>query len=110
MATFPFGVPQRSGYQDREVSNVLRSPMGYGPAKLRQRTTAVLDNVVATFTTDDAGYATMQQFYTDNKTLEFDWDDTLGGGVQVYRFLAPPQYQEVTCDVWRLQVQLERMP
>jgi hypothetical protein len=110
LATFPFTTPQRGGYNDAEVGNVLRSNMGYGPAKLRVRTAAVLDNVVAVFTTDDVGYVTMKAFYTDNKSIQFDWDNTLGNGVQQYRFISPPQYQEATCDVWRIQVQLERMP
>ena len=110
MATFPFGVPQRAGYSDVEVDNVIRSQMGYGPAKTRVRTTATTDNVTAVFTTDDAGKAIMQAFYLANKAIAFDWDDTLGDGTQSYRFLSPPLYQEATCDVWRLQVQLERLP
>jgi hypothetical protein len=114
MATWPAApfpqTPERAGYSDSVVDNVLRSSMGYGPAKLRALTTATLDKVSAVFTTDDAGYVVMLQFYATNKAIAFDWDNTLGGGVQSYRFLAVPLYQEVTCDVWRVQVQLERLP
>jgi hypothetical protein len=109
VAPFP-QTPQRAGYDDTEVNNVIRSTMGYGPAKLRQRTTAVLDNIVSVFTLTDADKAVFDTFYTTNKAIRFDWDDTLGDGVQAYRFLGPPRYQEVTCNLWRLQVQLERLP
>ena len=114
MSTWPIApfpqTPERNGYADDESNSVIRSPVGYGPAKVRERTTAVLDNIVAQFTLTDAQKATYEQFYADNKTLRFDWDDTLGGGTLEYRFRAPPRYQEVTCDVWKMQVQLERLP
>ena len=102
--------PLRSGYTDSEVDTVIRSPMGHGPAKIRPLTQVPLYNSVQTFTITDAEKATFETFYADNKALRFNWDNTLGDGVQEYRFLSPPQYQEVTCDLWRMQVQLERMP
>ena len=108
-AAFP-QTPERTGYSDDEADNVIRSQMGYGPAKLRVRTTAILDNIVAVFTIDATQKAIYQTFYTTNKSIQFDWDDLLGDGLQAYRFLSPPVYREFTCDVWRMQVQLERMP
>ena len=109
IAPFP-QVPERAGYSEDEVDNVIRSQMGYGPAKLRQRTTAVLNNSTQVFTLTDADKATFEAFYATNKSIAFNWNNTLGLGTQSYRFLAPPRYQEITCDQWKLQVQLERLP
>jgi hypothetical protein len=114
MATWPTApfpqTPQRAGYEESEVDSVLRSNMGYGPAKLRQRTTAVLYNSTQVFTITGADKVIFETFYSNNKSISFDWDNTLGLGTQSYRFISPPRYQEVTCNVWRMQAQLERLP
>lgn len=113
MATWPADpfpqVPERNGYTDNEVDTVIRSPMGYGPAKIRPRVQVPIDNTMQTFTLTGAQKTEFETFYKANLALRFDWDNTIDGS-GVYRFLAPPMYQEVTCDVWKMQCKLERLP
>lgn len=111
MADWPPTLPQvstRAGHSERERDNVLRSPVGYGPAKLRERTTAVLRDGTRGFFMDDAQKSTFDQFYADNKTLEWQWDE--GDGQRNYRFLSPPAIQEINCGLWSVAIQVEVMP
>lgn len=110
MATFPIPATEslRAGFSERERDNVLRSPMGYGPAKLRERTTAVLRDGTRAFYLSAADKAVVDQFYTDNKALQWDWDE--GAGSRNYRFLSPPAAQEISCDLWSVAIQIEVMP
>lgn len=111
MADWPATLPQvstRAGHSERERDNVLRSPMGYGSAKLRERTTAVIRDGTRGFFMTDAQKATLDQFYTDNKALTWTWDE--GAGVRNYRFLSPPATQEVNCDLWSVAIQVEIIP
>ena len=109
MATLPLGTPERAGYNETEKNSVIRTPMGYGPDKIRERTKAVLYNSVQNFTITGTEKTTLDAFYKDNKTVRFDWDNGIVG-LQDYRFRAPPNYQSVSCDLWRVQLQLERLP
>lgn len=110
MATFPIPATdsQRAGWSERERDNVLRSPMDYGPAKLRERTTAVMYDGTRSFMLSTVEKDSVLAFYTTEKALEWDWDE--GAGSRNYRFLSPPAIQEINCDLWSVAIQIEVMP
>ena len=110
MATFPIDASEslRAGWSERERDNVIRSPMGYGPAKLRERTTAVMNDGTRAFYLTTAEKDTLLAFYATEKALIWDWDE--GGGSRNYRFLSPPAAQEISCDLWSVSIQVEVMP
>ena len=101
-------VPLRAGYSRVERNTVITSQVGYGPAKLRNRTTSVMYDLVCPFQIDGTQKATLETFYEDNRTLPWDWawPDTSVS----YRFKSPPIFKEITCDVWAVQLQLEQLP
>ena len=111
MATWPVTLPQiplRAGQAEQERDNVLRSAMGYGPAKLRRRTTVRMSDVIDPFILSSAQKATLETFYDDNAAIPWDWDD--GNGLRSFRFKAPPAFRELSCDVWAANIQIEVMP
>ena len=95
MASWPASLQQEpniDGYSRTLKPNVIRSAMGYGPDKIRRRTTMDLYVVTIQVWLDYPQLATFDQFYKDNMSLPWDWLDF---GVQpnvpaVYTFLASP--------------------
>lgn len=111
MADWPNTLPQvplRAGYQNNLVDTVIRSNMGYGPAKLRQRTTSIMRSGQFQMHLDDAQKLILDQFYDDNMALP--WTLAWPAPATQYRFTAPPQYQEITCDLWVVAVAAEVLP
>ena len=111
MSDWPVGLPQvplRAGYSRMERNTVIRSNMGYGPAKVRNRVITEMHDNVVRFQIDDAQKATLETFYSDNKALEWGW--AYPGALVNYRFLSPPAYSEVQCDIWFVTMNVEQMP
>ena len=116
-APFP-QVPKVQGYAQREQTAVIRSSMGYGPAKVRRRTTAAIQPVNASLTLSGADKNTLVAFYetgTEGGTLPFNWknflEDPDGGGADVeYRFTAPIQWSSQGPDIWLAVMNLEILP
>jgi hypothetical protein len=111
MADWPPTLPQtalQNGYGDTQRDNVLRSPMGYGPAKTRRQVTTVIRDGTRAFVLTDAQKATLDAFYESDGALVWTWDE--GAGVQNYRFRAAPRYRPVSCDQWSAAVQVEIVP
>lgn len=111
MATWPTELPQvplRQGYQKNLVDTVIRSNMGYGPAKTRQRTTSVMYQGQFQMHVTDAQKDILDQFYLDNMAVS--WTLAWPNADTEYRFTAPPQYQEITCDLWAVFIPTEILP
>jgi len=116
-APFP-QVPTHQGYAQREQTAVIRSQMGYGPAKVRRRTTAAIQPVNASMTLNDTDKATLQTFYTGTTaggTLRFNWIDFLkdpdapANNVE-YRFTSPIQWSSRGPNIWLAVMNLEILP
>ena len=101
-------VSNRRGYAEGERDTVIRSQVGYGPAKLRSRTTAQMYDGSRAFFMTDAQKATLETFYRDNKSVSWEWDE--GSGQRSYRFAGPPAYAEIKCDKWSVTMSIEVMP
>ena len=113
MATWPATLQQClevQGYSESERDNVIRSPMGYGPAKLRRRTTHRIDDISGFIYVEEADLDTLKGFYRDNGPLPFDWIDFQTGLPATYRFRAAPVYRAVGGELYTATLQLELVP
>lgn len=112
---WPAGVPEtplragnRYGYQD----NRIRSPMGYGPAKMRRRTTAEVKTLSFVFHWTPAEWAIFTNWYevTLNKVDPFNFVNPYDGLTIDARFIAEPVVTDHSCRGYRAQVLLEELP
>lgn len=112
MATWPVSLPEypnQQGFSRVMRENVIRSQMGYGPAKMRRRSTGNLYQVTMQLWLTQAQLETLDQFYDDNMTLTWDWVD-FGRNPTVtarYRFLAPPSVTPLGAVHWQVGLTLE---
>jgi len=116
MATWPSTLPQSvelKAYSQSNDDQVIRSTMGYGPAKLRRRTTTVIQMVAFSLTLTDAQKDALITFYDTTLTggtAEFDWTDHLNGGTVSYRFKAPVQWTSLGNGRWNATMSMEIVP
>ncbi|MEN6538924.1 MAG: hypothetical protein ABFC67_04865 [Mizugakiibacter sp.] len=96
------------------VSNVLRTEMDAGVAKVRRRFTAVATPFACTLRLTQAQYQTLITFYatTLQDALPFDWTDFRTGVTATYRFVQRPagQYIQGSVNRWQVTLQLELLP
>ena len=106
--------PLYQGFSQREQSAVIRSPMGYGPAKVRNRTTAAIEVVTMSMHLDSSDVGTLEGFYKNASargTIPFDYKNHLTEQNPVeYRFTSPPVYRPVAANLWRAELNLEILP
>ena len=106
--------PLYQGFSQREQSNVIRSPMGYGPAKVRRRTTASIEVVTLTLHLTSTDVLTLEGFYkntTEAGSLRFNYENHLTETEPVEaRFTAPPNYRPLAPDMWRAEINMEILP
>ena len=104
--------PLRAGNQQVLNDAVIRSEMGYGPAKLRRRTTAQIKQQPINLVLDDAERNTLDTFYisTLSQTLPFNYTDPVTGATVDARFVSPPVYREVSCTHWSCSMVFEFLP
>lgn len=112
MATWPVtlqDVPNQAGFSQVLKPNVVRSSMGYGPDKIRRRSTADWYNVTMQLWLDYTQLATLDQFYKDNMALTWDWlDFTKNPTVAArYRFMGPPSVNPLGALHWVVTLSLE---
>lgn len=115
--TWPAGLPQAWG-QDSTLEladNILRTPMATGPAKLRRRSTAEVDQLRFSLLLTNTELTTLRTFYrsTLKKTLPFDWRDYRllpSVVVATFRFTKAPLEQYVGGPYWTAQIELEQLP
>jgi hypothetical protein len=111
-------VPMHQGYAQREQSAVIRSQMGYGPAKMRRRTTAAIQPVNASMVLNDTNKATLITFYTattEGGSVRFNWIDFLNDPDAItndveYRFTSPIQWSSRGPNLWLAVMNLEILP
>ena len=101
------------GFAQREQTATIRSPMGYGPAKVRRRTTAAIDPVNGSLVLVGADKDTLIAFYDTTLlggTQPFDYQDFLNGGPASYRFTSPIQWSPRGPDLWLAVMNFEILP
>lgn len=101
------------GYSQRHQSDVIRSPMGYGPAKTRRRTTAAIDVVTASLILTTAQKSDLVTFYETTLTSgseRFNHVDPLNGGTVEMRFTAPIQWSRRGPGAWLAVMNIEILP
>ena len=107
-------MPVADGVSYRPWNNVVRSQMDAGTAKVRRRFTAVGDDVRLAVVVDKAQAETLDAFYsTTLKTvLPFTWKHFRKPGYPAcdYRFKSPPEYTPIGGGLWRVELDLERLP
>ena len=102
-------IPNRPGFQQQVDDSVLRTQMGYGPDKLRQRTTADMETMRFTIWATFDEVVTLRAFYKTNKALEWNWNDFLTNPPTpaIYRFVSPPRYIPLGGLWWQVRMVLE---
>lgn len=115
MTTWPTSLPQdplQRGFSQQQVDNSVRSQMGYGPDKLRRRTSAATKNVPMVIKVDQTQYAALETFYntTIAVTGVVDWKDHITGAAAQYRFLKPPTYTPAEPGYWYASLEMEMLP
>lgn len=116
-ARWPASLPQwalQRGFRSGGHKTNIRSEMGYGPAKVRRRTSSDTKPVTISIHVTQAQLDTLESFY--NTTLEmgalaFEWVDfeTKTDPVD-YRFLSRFTTSVYGYDTWTIAMSLERMP
>src|SRR5690349_19617523 len=83
----------------REDSNVLRTQMDAGPAKMRRRSTADVIATPFSFLVTTAQKEALDTFYvtTCSRTLPFDWTDfsVVALPTKTFRFVSAPRYKHI---------------
>jgi hypothetical protein len=114
MATWPAGlmqVPLQSGFGESRKDNNIRSSMGYGPDKLRRRTTVAIQNVTAAIEQLETELSILDDFYEANSSIVWEWVDFLDFTTPAnYRFKAPPTYRPMGGQWWSITLNLEIIP
>lgn len=115
MATWPTGLPQRplaDGFAESPQSNVVRSDMDVGPAKMRRRYTAEVRVYSMGLLLTTAQVVTLETFYytTLGCVDPFDWIDHRTNAAASYRFRSPPSYSVAGPGYWRTTLDLEVLP
>ncbi|HET6805328.1 MAG TPA: hypothetical protein VFH59_07815 [Frateuria sp.] len=116
-ATWPASLPPpqaNSGAAYQPASNVVRSNMDAGVAKVRRRFTAVVTPFNCSLKLTQAQYETLIDFYenTLQDALPFDWTDFRTGQAASYRFIQRPSgaFLDRSINRWKVSLQLERLP
>lgn len=117
MAAWPDTLPQQpddfSSFAEDFGDGTLRSEMDVGPAKVRKRTTAVVEPVSFTLLLTASQVADLKTFHKTTTNFGADvwtWVDHLTGEPANYRFVKPPSFRMVS-QVYRLcTLNLEIVP
>lgn len=114
MATWPASPfpqkPRPEGFTQTSRDNVIRSPVDYGPAKTRARTTAGIEDITCQIEIEETDLGTLRTFYNTNRSIPFTWIDWLTETSQDYKFTAPPTYTPLGGQWWLVTLSLETVP
>lgn len=96
-------------------SNVIRTSMTTGPAKVRRRFTATTSQITVTLEMSEAETAILEDFVVNklNEVDQFNWKKFNTGEPAVYRFpngWSSVKQQWYGEDVWTVTMDLELMP
>jgi len=113
--TWPSTLPQAlllSGYGQKAADVVLRTSMDTGPAKVRRRASAGVEDVEGGIivTPTELGYLrTFHDTTLLNGALRFSWKDPVTKVSEELRFTTPPSWAAVE-GKYRVALSLEIMP
>jgi hypothetical protein len=115
MAVWPATLPQRvllSDFAESADSNVIRSEMEFGPAKVRRRYTAEIKVYQVSLVLTPDQVTTLDTFYdsTLGAVDAFDWVDPRTLAAAVLRFRSRPEYRPLGGGFWRTSFALEKLP
>lgn len=103
-------IPLQSGFSQTRKDNTIRSAMGYGPDKLRRRTTVDIQMVTAAIELLEDQLVILDDFYNDNQSIPWDCTNFLTMQPAVYRFKAPPAYRPMGGQWYSVTLSLEIIP
>lgn len=115
MAVWPVDLPDyvlRDGYQEEKMEGSIRTSMDQGPAKVRKRFTAIVQNINATIFLTEAQTEILDDFYENELgfgSLSFDWVHPRTQASVTFRFVKAPAYLPDGA-AWRASMQLEILP
>jgi len=93
-----FEEPLRSEYTETVGSTKKRSQMEVGPAKVRRRSTAHVDQMTLGYYMTESEVSTFETFYNTtlkNGSLRFDATHPRTGNTEDFRILEDPQYERM---------------
>lgn len=105
--------PLYDGFEERVPLNTIRTEMEYGPPKVRRRSTAGIRTFALTFALTKSQVASLDTYYVTtlvSGTCQFTGAHPRTGADTSYRFVVPPRYSALSCDIWRASFELEVLP
>ena len=119
MDSWPVDLPQDwympdNGPDYKPVDNTIRTTVTAGPAKLRRRFTATVENLTLTGTLDHQQVKLLKDFVqvTLQEVNKFGWKDMRTHDSAIYRFPAgwsSVETQWFAGDIWTVTMQLEML-
>lgn len=112
---WPITLPSRpllTGYEETLGDGTLRTQTDVGPAKVRQRYTAVSDRLTVQYNLSSVEVVDLVDFYkisTAGGALAFDYQHPRTGATVQVRFLSPPSIVP-SGNRYRVTVRLEVLP
>ena len=113
---WPVTLPQaflQNGLQITPVDNFIRSDMDSGIAKVRRRSTAVIENVSGQIKLDNGQDVILYEFfYTELQggVLVFEWQHPRTDETKDFRFISTPTTKPLDGSQWLAQLELEILP
>jgi len=110
---FAFEKPLVSDYNERLGSTSVRSSMDVGPDKVRQRTTAAVDEIDMMYLLTESELNDLYSFYRNtakNGSLRFNATHPRTGTTEEFRFREPPAESATGNGLFRAQVKVEVLP
>lgn len=106
--------PQRNGYTQKNKSNVIRSKMDVGEAKVRRRYVDAIKDETWSMPLDPVQLPIFQAWHKDDLeggVLRFDFEDMLTGLIEEYRFVDMPTYSPYgECGSYLVSFTVEQLP
>jgi phage-related protein len=116
MPTWPSSLPDKplqQGYEEAPGDGRQRTQMDTGPAKVRRRFTATVDEFTARFHLTSTEVDTLDSFWEndlDGGTLRFDWTHPRTGLALQFRFVNRPKRRVVGGTLYEVTARLEVLP
>lgn len=99
----------RDNYSETAPDRTIRSSMDVGPQKLRKRSSAAVRKVSLRLFLTDALLQTLDDFFTANEVLVFNFTDPRTNTSKRARFTDSPTYG-LNEKMWDVSVKLEYLP
>jgi hypothetical protein len=112
-ATLP-QVPLSATYEEQGPECAIRTPMEFGPAKIRRRYSIGISEITAEIICTHEQVQTLDTFYWETHRageIPFEWIHYLTGNTERFRLREPPRYEAVeNQELWRVRLSLEMLP